>query len=328
MTKSSKEDTSVESSISKETQEIAKDELREDQAAREDGLTQLRQWIKKNDRIETCRMDPSFLLRFLRSKKFSIPMAEEALERYLLLRTTYGDMAFTKLDPKNPTMQELLDSGYLFATPKRDALGRRVIVARPGVFHPHKYNNAHMLQIHGMTYETLMEDEENQVRGFVHFNDGAGVSFPHLTLFTPKEAVRIVKNGERTLPMRHKEVHIINCHASVKYALEFGFSLVSEKIRNRIKLYSSIDEAHKHIDKSILPKEYGGEMPMAEMISLWKKELESNVHILRKNDDCLRVRAELYSENARQGAVRALKANCGRLDQDIMAGSFRKLTVD
>lgn len=41
-----------------------------------------------------------------------------------------------------------------------------------------------------------MEDEESQVRGFVHFADGAGVSFPHLTLFTPKEAVRIVKNGE------------------------------------------------------------------------------------------------------------------------------------
>lgn len=41
-----------------------------------------------------------------------------------------------------------------------------------------------------------MEDEESQVRGYVHFADGAGVSFPYLTLFTPKEAVRIVKNGE------------------------------------------------------------------------------------------------------------------------------------
>ena len=53
-----------------------------------------------------------------------------------------------------------------------------------------------MCRIHGIVYETMMEDEENQVRGYVHFSDGAGVSFPHLTLFTPKEAVRIVKNGE------------------------------------------------------------------------------------------------------------------------------------
>lgn len=65
-----------------------------------------------------------------------------------------------------------------------------------GVFDPHKYTNADMCRIHAITYECLMEDEESQVRGFVHFADGAGVSFPHLTLFTPKEAVRIVKNGE------------------------------------------------------------------------------------------------------------------------------------
>lgn len=41
-----------------------------------------------------------------------------------------------------------------------------------------------------------MEDEENQVRGFVHFADGSGVGFAYLTLFTIREAVRIVKNGE------------------------------------------------------------------------------------------------------------------------------------
>lgn len=53
-----------------------------------------------------------------------------------------------------------------------------------------------MCRIHGIAYETLMEDEENQVRGYVHFADGQGVGFAYLTLFTIKEAVRIVKNGE------------------------------------------------------------------------------------------------------------------------------------
>lgn len=65
-----------------------------------------------------------------------------------------------------------------------------------GQFDPQKYRNVDMMKIHGMVYEALMEDEESQVRGFVHFADGEGVNFPHLTLFTPKEAVRIVKNGE------------------------------------------------------------------------------------------------------------------------------------
>lgn len=65
-----------------------------------------------------------------------------------------------------------------------------------GVFDPYKFANIDMLKIHGMTYEALMEDEENQIRGFVHVVDAAGVSLPYMTLFTPKEAVRIVKNAE------------------------------------------------------------------------------------------------------------------------------------
>jgi hypothetical protein len=63
-------------------------------------------------------------------------------------------------------------------------------------FDPYKYTNADMLRVHGITYETLMEDEMNQVHGYIHFADGAGVGFHYLTLFTPKEAVRIAKNGE------------------------------------------------------------------------------------------------------------------------------------
>jgi hypothetical protein len=32
-------------------------------------------------------------------------------------------------------------------------------------------------------------------------------------------------------------------------------------------VYSSLSELHEDIDKKVLPKEYGGEMPIAEMIS-------------------------------------------------------------
>lgn len=45
----------------------------------------------------------------------------------------------------------------------------------------------------------LLENEENQIRGFVHIVDGSGVTLPYMTIFTPKEAVRIVKNAEVSL---------------------------------------------------------------------------------------------------------------------------------
>lgn len=65
-----------------------------------------------------------------------------------------------------------------------------------GVFDPYKHVNVELLKIHGVTYEVLMENEENQIRGVVHIVDAAGVNLPYMTIFTPKEAARIVKNAE------------------------------------------------------------------------------------------------------------------------------------
>lgn len=54
-------------------------------------------------------------------------------------------------------------------------------------------------------------------------------------------------------------------HPSVKFAADFALGMVSEKMRHRIKFFTTLDSA-KSIDKSLLPAEYGGTLPMAEMI--------------------------------------------------------------
>ncbi|CAK1588061.1 unnamed protein product [Parnassius mnemosyne] len=318
--------------LSVETQAVAEEELRETENSRSQALDSLRKWMEQNPKLMAVRLDSNFLLRFLRTKKFSVPMAQEAIERYVLLRQSWG-IAFNQLDHTLPSMAELIDLGYIFVSPYKDKAGRRVVIYRPGVFDPYKFTNQDMCRVMAICYETLMEDEESQVRGLVHFADGGGVGFPHLTLFTPKEAVRIVKNGERTIPLRHKEIYGVNVHPTIKFALDFGMALISEKIRKRVRLYTAVEEIE--LDKSLLPQEYGGTMPMKEMIELWKKELASKRDILLLNDK-MAVRLEMYSEAAREGAVSALRAgnnSCSGADTvgDAMrglTGNFRKLEVD
>ncbi|KAI5646988.1 CRAL/TRIO domain-containing protein [Phthorimaea operculella] len=285
-----------------ETQLIAEEELRETENSRSQALAAVRSWLEQNPKFMAVRMDSSFLLRFLRTKKFSVPMVQEAIERYVLLRQSWG-IAFNQLDYKLPVMMELIDLGYIFVSPFKDKRGRRVVIYRPGVFDPYKYTNQDMCRVMGICYETLMEDEETQVRGLVHFADGGGVSFPHLTLFTPKEAVRIVKNGERTIPMRHKEIYGVNVHPTIKFALDFGMQLISEKIRKRVRLYTSVEDVE--IDKKLLPQEYGGEVPMKEMIDLWKIELAKRRDILLLNDKMARIggNIELANPPAKRGVV-------------------------
>lgn len=186
--------------------------------------------------------------------------------------------------------------------------------------------------MHAVLYETLLENEDNQVHGIVHIADGSNCGFEYLTLFTPKEAARYVKNGEKIFPMRHKIIAGINVFPSLKFAIDFGLSLASEKMRKRIHLLKSFDNI-TFVDKNLLPKEYGGIMPMAEMIELWKLELEANRQILLDNDKMV-VNHSMYSVGAQEGSVVALRhpiTNCDVAnDQNDygLQGSFRKLEVD
>ncbi|XP_039446615.1 retinaldehyde-binding protein 1-like [Culex pipiens pallens] len=315
-----------------ELRKLAEEELGETDARRDHALQMLREWAEKNPRIAKIRMDSNFFLKFLRAKKFSIPIVQDTIERYILLRRTRDGQLFTRLDCRDPKVAKLLDLGYMFALPKRDRNGRRVIFYRPGVFDLNEFINEDMLRIHGICYETLAHDEENQIRGVVHAGVGTGIGLQYLTLFSIKEAVRIAKNGERIIPMRHREMHGCNINPALKVAMEWGLSLISEKLQKRTRVYTDIKDID--MDRSLLPKEYGGEMPMAEMIKLWKKELEGYRSTLL-HEDQMAVNLHMYSEAAKAGAVSALKQNLnGCLEATEkngsygLAGSFRKLEVD
>jgi hypothetical protein len=99
--------------LSQDTQKLAENELRETEEIRNHALKALREWAEKNPRIFKVRLDSNFLLRFLRCKKFSLPMTKEMIERYLVLRhyEYEGKKVFQNFDMKLPVMKELLEAG-------------------------------------------------------------------------------------------------------------------------------------------------------------------------------------------------------------------------
>lgn len=114
------------SGMSEQVLKVAKKELREDKTIREQSLQQMREWLKKNYDVENIRTDDSFLLRFLRTKKFSVPMAQQQLLKYLNMRRVLKDYT-TGLDYLSPGVRSLIENGYVFPSPIRDRHGRRVI---------------------------------------------------------------------------------------------------------------------------------------------------------------------------------------------------------
>jgi len=74
------------------------------------------------------------------------------------------------------------------------------------------------------------------------------------------------------------------------------------------------------VDPKILPKEYGGEMPLADMIQLFKEEIASrNSHVADLDYMCLDL--ELMKKSATAPK---------KVSNDIMGmtGSFKKLEID
>lgn len=84
----------------------------------------------------------------------------------------------------------------VFPLPQRDKLGRRIIFYRPKAYNPSKCINHDIIRTNGVVFETLLEDEEIQIRGCVHVVDASGMGLNYVTVMTPQECYRVAKNCE------------------------------------------------------------------------------------------------------------------------------------
>lgn len=178
--------------LNAEFKKMAKDELREDDNIRTQALAQFREWLAKHPHIKKCRTDAVFLLRFLRTKKFSVPAACEMLEKYLTIRQLYPQW-FRKLDIEDKELEEIIDSGYLVPLPGRDQYGRQLILTCAGKFDPYRFTSSQMTRAHSLMTEAFLDDEESQVAGWTHINDEEGLSMGHLSLWSLTEIRSIIK---------------------------------------------------------------------------------------------------------------------------------------
>lgn len=245
--------------ISEAVQKVARKELREDKKIREQSLEQFREWLKKNPDVANIRTDDVFLLKFLRAKKFSIPMAQQLLLKFLNFKQVFRHLT-VNLDFMEPGVLRLINQGYLVPSPIRDKHGRKVIIgfaskkssfnhlftmsnSNPNIlenFDPEEHTSSDMSRTHFITYETLLEDPENQIMGFVHVGDFQGVTTSHIACWNPTDFLRIMKWGEQSVPMRHKEIHFCNIPSPIKWVIDVGKTRVSNKIKDRLHVSVSV----------------------------------------------------------------------------------------
>ena len=99
-----------------------------------------------------------------------------------------------------------------------------------------------IVEIYFSFFQTLLKDEENQIRGFTYVFDCSGLTLSHLSIWTPQECSRVLSICEKNLPMRHKDINLLNLPFPMWAVFEFCKTLLSDKIRKRFSVLSSIDK--------------------------------------------------------------------------------------
>lgn len=134
--------------------------------------------------------------------------------------------------------------------------------------------------------------------------------------------------------MRHQLGVGYNIPSTIKMAVDFALSFLSDKLRSRSRQVTDLSSCPE-IDRTILPLELGGgPLRIDEMIKLWKVEMSRQPEILRlvaQNDE-MAVNLQLFTKREVEGEFRGNRQNV--IDQhqswgmESVQGSFRKMEVD
>lgn len=225
-------------SLSKLGQEylmVAEKALNESEAVRRQSLAQLRKLIRHDARIIRCRTDATFLLRFLRVKKFNVKKAHDMLHRYLASRQLNPSW-FSGVDVTDPRIEELLDLGAMTPLRKRDAKGRQIWIYKFGSLVPGKHTSTDFIRLQEAMYQTCVDDEETQICGLVVLVDYTGMTMKHLTIFSLMEFKAHISCIRETIPMRVQVLWILNPPKIVQIFHAVMHLLISAKLRERFKV--------------------------------------------------------------------------------------------
>jgi len=247
-------------------------------------LQEFREWVKLQPHFVNCRTDDSFLLRFLRTRKYCLQSAQETLDRYLTVRTLYP-MFFKNPDINDSGLRDILSRGYLFPLFEKDPEGRTIVFGLAGALDTSRHKPVDIYRAFSLTFEALLEDENNQRKGFTYILDESGFRLHHLAHVNLRDVQRVMISGEKGYPMRHKSIHWVNVPRYISALTDFVLSFFSPKLQKRMFVHTDVNSLHKEFDPKILPKEFGGSIPWKVMCDEWLDELERRSSLIMSMDD-------------------------------------------
>ncbi|XP_030752411.1 alpha-tocopherol transfer protein-like isoform X3 [Sitophilus oryzae] len=257
-----------------EVKEIARKELRETPEVVEAAVKELRELLKEETDLHVPLEKDIWLIRFLRPTKFYPESARDLIKRYYRFKRKHSD-SYDGLMPSRE--KNIFQQNILIVQPTRDQLGRRILIIELGK--KWKTSEVTLEEVFKgcvLFLEAAMLEPESQVCGAIVIFDMDGLSLSQVSKFTPSFAGKIVEWLQDSVPLRIKNIHIVNQPYIFKVVFALFKPFLKEKLRSRIIFHGTDRKSlHQYMDPSCLPPCYGGTLEMVRIQgSQWLELLE------------------------------------------------------
>lgn len=244
-----------------EVKEIARKELRETPEVAQSAVQELKELLKEETDLYLPLENEIWLSRFLRPTKFYPESARDLIKRYYAFKQTHREI-YKDLLPSNE--RNIFMQNILTVQPNRDQFGRRILIIELGKkWKTDKVSLDEVFKGCVLFLEAAMLEPETQVCGAVVIFDMNGLSMGQATHFNPRFAKRIVDWLQDSVPLRIKNIHVVNQPYVFKVVFAFFKPFLREKLRGRIIFHGTDRKSlHKYMDPQCLPECYGGTLSL------------------------------------------------------------------
>lgn len=265
-----------------ELQEVARKELRENPELQKESVVRLRELLKAEIDLKCPLDNDAWLIRFLRPCKYYPESSLDLIKQYYNFKLKHATI-YDNLKPSRE--KNIFDHNILTVLPVRDQFGRRVLVIELGK--KWKHNKCCLDEVYKgcvLYLEAAMLEPSTQIAGAVVIFDMDGLTLQQAWQFTPPFAKRLVDLLQEAMPMRIKNLHVVN----QPYVFNMVFALfkpfLKDKFKSRIIFHGTDRKSlHRYISPKCLPANYGGNLDVPlidgptwyELLSQCEKEYEA-----------------------------------------------------
>ncbi|KAF8771080.1 Clavesin-2 like protein [Argiope bruennichi] len=167
---------------------------------------------------------------------------------------------------------------YFWALPYRPKNNSVLLAVTMGVpdFSKMTFDEKSYLDL--IAINSLLMNPLTQMSGISLIFDWSGFHMSSFLAFKPVSVIRLMNHMLKSLPVRIKEIHVVNIHAIFRVVCNFFYFVLPKELRSCVFFHPNDDwkSLHQFIPPEILPEEYGGHLKQSSMINLLEdvKKLE------------------------------------------------------